>query len=78
MIAYRRYDLIYSIRLSEAVPSAWSVALGLGAEGRIVVATLLALFVPAGSWWVALLALAGYLLVVFAAESLRNWAVPTR
>lgn len=78
VIAYRRYDLIYSIRLSEAVPSAWSVALGLGAEGRIVVATLLALFVPAGSWWVALLALAGYLLVVFAAESLRIWAVPTR
>lgn len=73
VIAYRRYDLIYSIRLTRAVPSAWSVALGLGTEGRIVVATVLALCLAASALHLALLVLAGFLLVVFAAESVRNW-----
>lgn len=76
VVAYRRYDLIYSIRLSGAVPSAWSVALGLGTEGRIVVAAVLALCLPPSALPIALLVLAGYLVLVFAAESVRNWSVP--
>lgn len=76
VVAYRRYDLIYSIRLNGAVPSAWSVALGLGAEGRILVATVLALVLPTSALSLALLITAGYLALVFAAESLRNWPAP--
>lgn len=73
VIAYRRYDLIYSIRLTRTVPSAWSVALGLGTEGRILVAAVLALSLAPEALPLALLVLAGYLILVFAAESVRNW-----
>lgn len=76
VVAYRRYDLIYSIRLNRSqlgtgLPSAWSVALGFGTEGRILLATLFSLLVADRFIGLALLATAGYLLAVALAESVR-------
>ena len=78
VIAYRRYDLVYSLKLTGHRPGAWSAVLGLGAEGRIVVVTLLTWLASATddlpqTLAVGLLVVAAYLAVVSGAQSLRQW-----
>ncbi|GAA2094815.1 hypothetical protein GCM10009841_05550 [Microlunatus panaciterrae] len=82
VVAYRRYDLIYSIRLTKVVPSRLATFLGAGADGRILFVTLAVLAVslgtadPASSLRPVLLAAAGYLVLVYLAESIRQWRAP--
>lgn len=78
VIAYRRYDLIYSLKLTDRRPGAWSAVLGLGAEGRIVAVTLLAwlaTLTDAAPRAIAmgLLVGAAYLALVSGAQSVRQW-----
>ncbi len=79
VVAYRRYDLIYSIKLAGAHPSRWTTALGGGAEGRIVALTLVlavggALGIdPVRSVPVALAVGTGYCASLYLAESVRQW-----
>jgi hypothetical protein len=79
VIAYRRYDLIYSIKLAGASPSRRTTLLGGGFDGRIVALTLLLTLSqllgidPDRSVPIALGVGGGYCALVYLAESVRQW-----
>lgn len=78
-IAYRRYDLIYSLKLVDRPLQPVLTALGLGATGRILgVAVLAAIGSALGEvdsvLRIGLLGGSAYLLAVFAAETIRQWS----
>ncbi|HET9873320.1 MAG TPA: CDP-alcohol phosphatidyltransferase family protein [Propionibacteriaceae bacterium] len=79
VVAYRRYDLIYSIKLVSAAPGPRTGALGGGPDGRMVALTLVLALSgtltadPVGWLRLALAAGAGYCAVVYLAESVRQW-----
>lgn len=70
-IAFRHYDIVYRLRHRSVPPPAWITGVGLGWEGRLLVAyaLLLAGVLPAGLY-VAALGLA----VVSVGESAAGWA----
>jgi hypothetical protein len=79
VIAYRRYDLIYSIKLAGASPSRRTTLLGGGFDGRVVALTLLLTLSqllgidPERSVPIALGVGAGYCALIYLAESVRQW-----
>lgn len=70
VLALRHYDLTARLEKRERAPVLH--ALGLGWDGRLILLAAAALVGPAVAR-VALLALAGYLAVVFAVNALRGW-----
>ncbi len=70
VLAFHHYDTAYRLRHQGLVPPAWLGAVGGGWEGRMLVASLLAL---AGVLGPGLAAAAVGLAVVYAAESAASW-----
>jgi len=74
-LAYHHYDLVYRVR-QRIAPPGWLNAAGLGWDGRMLVIAVGALL---GWDAFAFEALAGYLWLLFAAESVKSWlAASTR
>ena len=73
-MAFHHYDLVYRVRQRIAPPS-WVSLAGLGWDGRMLVVALGAIF---GIHPFAFTALAGYLWVLFAGESVRSWLATPR
>lgn len=74
-MAFHHYDLVYRVR-QRIEPPAWVNLAGLGWDGRMLVIAVGAMF---GIDPFAFGALAGYLWVLFAGESVRSWlATPRR
>jgi hypothetical protein len=70
VLAFHHYDAVYRLRHQRVPPPAWTRLLGGGWDGRLVVATVLAL---AGGLAVAEVAAAIVLGVAFATESVASW-----
>jgi hypothetical protein len=70
VLAYHHYDIVYRLRSRQAEPPTWVGAGGGGWDGRILVASVLAL---AGVLGLGLLAAAGALALVWATESVSSW-----
>lgn len=68
-MAFHHYDLVYRVR-QRIAPPGWVSLAGLGWDGRMLVVALGAMF---GYEPFAFAALAGYLWVLFAGESVRSW-----
>lgn len=79
VVAYRRYDLIYTGSMSEPGSERIVNRLGLGAEGRVVVALSVLAIVhtlnddPAPALGRFLLVLAGWFLLLFLGQSVLRW-----
>ena len=70
VLAFHHYDTIYRLRHQRLAPPAWVQAVGGGWDGRILVASVLAL---AGSLDVGILAAAVGLALVYVTESTLSW-----
>jgi hypothetical protein len=68
-MAFHHYDLVYRVR-QRIEPPSWVNLAGLGWDGRMLVVAVGAMF---GIEPFAFGALAGYLWVLFAGESIRSW-----
>lgn len=73
-MAFHHYDLVYRVR-QRIAPPGWVSLAGLGWDGRMLVVALGAMF---GYEPFAFPALAGYLWVLFAGESIRSWLATPR
>ncbi len=69
-ITYHHYDTVYGFRHRGVSAPAWVTALGLGWDGRLVLAVVLlaAAVLPAGFW-----VLAALIAVLFVGESIAEW-----
>ena len=70
VLAFHHYDVVYRLRYQHAEPPTWVRIAGGGWDGRIIVASLLAL---AGVLGPGLLAAAVVLALVWGAESASSW-----
>ena len=70
-VAFRHYDLVYRLRHRSVAPPRWVSALGLGWDGRLLVALVLLLL---GGLTAGLFVLAAVLGTVFAVESALGWS----
>ena len=75
VLAFHHYDTVYRLRHQRIEPPAWVRALGGGWDGRLLVASVLAL---AGALGPGLLAAAAVLGVVYVVESASSWLRPAR
>ncbi len=71
-VAYHRYDVVYRLRDTGQVPPWWLGQVAVGAEGRILLLTVLTWLAP-GSVTAVLWTGAALLTVVFSTESARGW-----
>ncbi len=71
-VAYHRYDVLYRQRDTGAAPPAWLSTAGLGVDGRVVLLLAVAWLAP-GALIPLLWAGAGYLAVLYVAESAAGW-----
>lgn len=72
-VAYHHYDTVYRIRGGTGAPPRWLVRATGGAEGRILVVTVLAAALSPSGFTIALTALAVVLALLVLAESIRFW-----
>lgn len=72
-VAYHHYDTVYRIRGGTGAPPRWLVRATGGAEGRILVITVLAAALPPSGFTIALTALAVVLALLVLIESIRFW-----
>lgn len=72
VVAYHRYDVVYRLRETSTPGAPWLSLFGLGADGRMVLLTAVALWLPQGQAVVVWL-LTGLLAVMFAGESTSGW-----
>ncbi|MFD8324160.1 DUF5941 domain-containing protein [Streptomyces lydicus] len=72
-VAYHHYDTVYRIRGGTGAPPRWLVRATGGAEGRILVITVLAAALSPSGFTIALTALAVVLALLVLAESIRFW-----
>ncbi|MFH9248068.1 DUF5941 domain-containing protein [Streptomyces lydicus] len=72
-VAYHHYDTVYRIRGGTGAPPRWLVRATGGAEGRILVVTVLAAALSPSGFTIALTALAVALALLVLAESIRFW-----
>jgi hypothetical protein len=70
VLAFHHYDVAYRLRNQGVAPPAWLLAVGGGWDGRLIVASALAL---AGVLRVGILVAAAVLGAVYAAESTASW-----
>jgi hypothetical protein len=69
-LTFRHYDLVYRLRHRGVVPARWVSALGLGWDGRLLLAVIL---LVAGALPAGYFVLAGVLGVAFVAEAAYGW-----
>lgn len=72
-VAYHHYDTVYRIRGGTGAPPRWLVRATGGAEGRILVITVLAAALSPSGFTIALTALAVVLALLVLVESIRFW-----
>ncbi|MFF7408361.1 DUF5941 domain-containing protein [Streptomyces lydicus] len=72
-VAYHHYDTVYRIRGGTGAPPRWLVRATGGAEGRILLVTVLAAALSPSGFTIALTALAVVLALLVLAESIRFW-----
>ncbi|MEU9124817.1 DUF5941 domain-containing protein [Streptomyces sp. NPDC048506] len=72
-VAYHHYDTVYRIRGGTGAPPRWLVRATGGAEGRILVVTVLAAALSPSGFTIALTALAVVLALLVLIESIRFW-----
>ncbi|MFI0150217.1 DUF5941 domain-containing protein [Streptomyces lydicus] len=72
-VAYHHYDTVYRIRGGTGAPPRWLVRATGGAEGRILLVTVLAAGLSPSGFTIALTALAVVLALLVLAESIRFW-----
>ncbi|MGW1379584.1 DUF5941 domain-containing protein [Streptomyces sp. NPDC002446] len=72
-VAYHHYDTVYRIRGGTGAPPRWLVRATGGAEGRILVITVLAAALSPSGFTIALTALAVVLALLVLIESIRFW-----
>jgi hypothetical protein len=71
VLAFHHYDIVYRLRHQKLAPPAWISAVGGGWEGRLLLASVLAV---AGALGPGLLVAAVGLAIVYATESVLSWA----
>jgi hypothetical protein len=74
-LAFRHYDLVYRLRQRGETPPDWVGLVGLGWDGRLIVAILLLL---AGALPAGFFVLAGLFGTVFVSEAVAGWAAFAR
>ncbi|MFE5396065.1 DUF5941 domain-containing protein [Streptomyces sp. NPDC056568] len=77
-VAYHHYDTVYRIRGGAGAPPQWLVRTIGGHEGRTLVITVLAVFLTAPQFKVALTVLAVAVALVVLVESIRFWVAAHR